>query len=602
MKGLRTVSALAGGLLAAAMTVVPVGASSVLTVPGTFPTIQAAINGAANGDTVIVAPGTYFENIDFTGKLITVESSQGPGVTTIDGGNTAPVANFSNAETPSAVLQGFTLQHGTSTASFGNEGAGIHINGASPSVIGNVITANSTCGNGAGISVRSSSAIIRDNTIAGNSKVAGCSGDGGGGIYIVGAASAQVLHNTITNNSTDFGGGIDLFAAGTPTLSNNTISNNAAATQGGGIYAVNQSDANIVQNVISANSSGSGGGLYVSPPSGTRGALLVNNTIAGNTANDSGVFLGGFDGQVALYNNIVTASSSQPAIDCDTTYSPTSPLIDHSDVFNSAGPAALGSCAGMLPNNFNISVDPKFTAAGDFHLSAGSPSIDAGNSSAPSLPATDLDGKPRVSGATVDQGVYEVQQPLVVTASSLSGAVEGMTASAVVAHYSGGAGPYTALIAWGDGQSSAGTVGSGNSVSGAHAYAEEGTYTVTVTVSDSTGASASAGAADSVSDASLSLSGTSLSVRHKTNFTVQVATLTDADPGRAVGDYSGQINWGDGTTSACPSATCTITASGGALAVNGTHNYSPKRTFTVTVTINDAGGASATTASTIQAT
>ncbi|HET7421267.1 MAG TPA: right-handed parallel beta-helix repeat-containing protein [Candidatus Dormibacteraeota bacterium] len=595
-------SALAGALLAASMAVVPVGASSVLTVPGNFPTIQAAINAAASGDTVMVDPGTYFENIDFMGKLITVQSSQGPGVTTIDGGNAAPVVNFSNAETSGAVLQGFTLQHGNGTAAFSYEGGGVHINGASPTIVGNVITANSACGDGDGISARSSSAIIRDNTITGNSKVAGCSGDGGGGIYIVGAASAQVLHNTITNNSTDFGGGIDLFASGTPTLQNNTITNNTATTQGGGIYAVNQSDASIVQNVISGNTSPSGGGLYVLPPSGTRGPLLVNNTIAGNTANDSGVFLSGFDGQVALYNNIVTAASSQPAIDCDTTYSSNSPLIDHSDVFNSAGPAAQGSCTGMIPNNFNISADPAFTGARDYHLSPGSPAIDAGNNAAPSLPPTDLDGKPRISGSAVDQGAYEFQQPLVVTAAALPGAVEGALFTAVVANFTGGAGPYSASIAWGDGQSSAGTVGSGKSVSGGHSYAEEGSYTVTVTVTDSTGASASAGTTESVSDASLSLSGTSLSVHHKTNFTARVATLSDADPGGAAGDYSGQIDWGDGTTSACPSATCTISASGGAFAVNGTHNYVHHATFRVTVTISDAGGAGASAMTTILAT
>ena len=581
---------------------VPVVAS-VISVPGSYPTIQAAINAALNGDTVVVAPGTYFENIDFKGKLITVHSAQGPGSTVIDGGGVAPVVNFSNAETSAAVLQGFTLQHGNAPFAFGYEGAGVHISGASPSVVGNVITANTTCGSGAGISIAFASPMIRDNTITGNAKQAGCSGDSGGGIYVRGAASAQIVHNTITNNGSDFGGGISLFAAGTPTLLNNTISSNTANIEGGGIDIVNQSDATIVQNIISGNTAtNSGGGIYLLTPSGTRGPLFVNNTLAGNSAPDSGVRLGGFDGQVQVLNNIITAAASQPAVLCDTTYSTASPFLDHNDLFNSVGPAAQGSCSNFLPNGANISANPQFVAAGNYHLASTSPSIDAGNNSAPSLPSSDLEGKPRISGVSVDQGVYEFQQPLVVTASSLPSAVEGAAFSAVVAHFSGGAGPYSASIAWGDGQTSAGVIGSGDSVSGTHTYAEEGGYSASVTVTDSSGATASGTTSAITADAAISLAGTTFSVHHKTTFTARVATLTDADPGGVAGDYRGQISWGDGTVSACPSSTCTIAAQPGGFSVTGTHFYYRSRTFTVSIQVRDGGGSTATATTTIQAT
>src|SRR5690348_12827308 len=146
MRALTTAgfAVLAIGILGA----IPVTAANVLNVPGTYATIQTAINASTNGDTVVVAPGTYFENLDFKGKLITVQSAQGPSVTTIDGSNLAPVVNFSTNETAAAVIQGFTLQHGNATAAFSYEGAGIHINGASPTVAGNNIVANTSCANG----------------------------------------------------------------------------------------------------------------------------------------------------------------------------------------------------------------------------------------------------------------------------------------------------------------------------------------------------------------------------------------------------------------------------------------------------------------------
>ena len=55
-------------------------------VPDHYSTIQGAINAAANGDEIIVRPGTYVENISFLGKAITLISEQGAAVTTISGG------------------------------------------------------------------------------------------------------------------------------------------------------------------------------------------------------------------------------------------------------------------------------------------------------------------------------------------------------------------------------------------------------------------------------------------------------------------------------------------------------------------------------------
>src|SRR5947199_10128278 len=69
-----------------------------LHVPSDIPTIQGAIDASANGDIVLIAPGTYYENVNFKGRAITVTSEQGPQVTIIDGRYLAPVVSFTSAE------------------------------------------------------------------------------------------------------------------------------------------------------------------------------------------------------------------------------------------------------------------------------------------------------------------------------------------------------------------------------------------------------------------------------------------------------------------------------------------------------------------------
>jgi len=156
-----------------------------------------------------------------------------------------------------------------------------------------------------------------------------------------------------------------------------------------------------------------------------------------------------------------------------------------------------------------------------------------------------------------------------------------------------------------DRTSSAGTVtanGSGGFVvSGSHVYAEEGSYAATVTVRDAGGASATANSSAGVTDAAIALTGAAgFREHHESNFTATVATLADADPGGVATDYTGQINWGDGTTSACSSTTCSITVrTSGGFTVSGSHNYKHNNTYTVTITLTDAGGSTSKTTTTI---
>ena len=67
--------------------VIPLNAlAATLTVPSPYSTIQDAINAAVDGDIVLVSDGTYLKSIDFIGRAITVQSENGAGSTTIDGG------------------------------------------------------------------------------------------------------------------------------------------------------------------------------------------------------------------------------------------------------------------------------------------------------------------------------------------------------------------------------------------------------------------------------------------------------------------------------------------------------------------------------------
>lgn len=273
--------------------------AATIRVPTQQPTIQAAIDAARNGDQVLVAPGTYFENINFEGKAIRVAAPSGRKVTIIDGGNAGSVVTFNSGEGLGSVLEGFTIQHGNASL----EGGGIYINGASPTVTGNIVNSNTAENGGGGIAVTFSSALVKDNVVTNNSQTTGYSGGvGGGGIEVGGAGAAQIIGNTIQNNrwATASGGGMTLFAAGTPVLENNIISGNSAYSEGGGIWIVNSSDALIVQNLIYNNTASQGSGIYFGVPYGNRGPLLINNTIVGTSSSPQGsaVYAGGFDDQV----------------------------------------------------------------------------------------------------------------------------------------------------------------------------------------------------------------------------------------------------------------------------------------------------------------
>jgi hypothetical protein len=209
-----------------------------------FKTIQQGINAAVGGDTVIVAEGTYFENIEFKGKNIVLTSTDplGPNIvanTIIDGNDAGSVVTFDGTETEACVLSGFTIRNGNAEWGGGISG------GTDPTA---------------------TYATIQNNTITANSAE-----QGGGGVYMF---DGLIQNNTITGNSAPYGGGLN-FCWGT--IRNNVIAGNSAGLEGGGLdWCVGTIDNNtIVGNSAKYN----GGGLAY-----CAGTSMQNCIVWGNTA------------------------------------------------------------------------------------------------------------------------------------------------------------------------------------------------------------------------------------------------------------------------------------------------------------------------------
>lgn len=224
-----------------------------LHVPGQFLTIQAAINAANPGDTVIVADGTYTGNgnrdIDFS-KSITVKSENGPEHCIIDCQGT-PVQRhrgFYLRGDPNSILDGFTITNGHH-----NHGGAIHCAyfGTRPSI---------------------ANCIIKGNYAE----------DEGGGIYIADYSCAMLTNCTFSDNAAGNYGGA-MVTEGRVIAIDCTFLRNSAGERGGGVYDL-YGYRTLINCTLSGNSAFRGGALYTHE-SDTR---LTNCTLTGNTADRAG--------------------------------------------------------------------------------------------------------------------------------------------------------------------------------------------------------------------------------------------------------------------------------------------------------------------------
>lgn len=367
------------------------GNPTVINVPSFISTIQEAIDFAWDGDTIIVQPGTYVENINFLGKAITIASlffstqdttfiSQ----TIIDGNSNGHVIEFISGEDSLSVIMGFTITNGYASGS-GNDryGGGIYCYENSNPYINNcIISSNTASHEGGGIFAYNSDFLIRNSVIEQNTVL----NFGGAGISLF--SSDPIFENVRIKEN--YGRGISCEGSN-PIIINSIISDNiAGGSGGGGIYCYVSSP--ILHNVlISGNSSFKGGGVWCDINSNIE---LINVTISSNNSYDEeggGIYC--YNSDPIILNSIISDNSGDYGIYVESG----NPTISYSDFWNNDN-GNFYNCNSWVGNNIttnangdscdafmNIQLNPLFIdlANNNFNLTINSPCIDAGD---PTLP------------------------------------------------------------------------------------------------------------------------------------------------------------------------------------------------------------------------
>ncbi len=227
---------------------------------GDYLSIQDGIDAASEGDTVLVATGTYTgignRDLDFHGTDILLTSEAGSDSTIIDCEGAGRGFHFHSGESSSSVVDGFTVANGTAQVS----GGGVLCTDASSPTIRNSVITQNVCflGNGGGVCSEAGSSpslfdcIISDNS-SGFSAGMACS-DG----------SPSLVNVTFSGNvATEDHGGLSCSAC-TLSLVGCTFSDNVAQDYFGGGFSCYSSDVTLRDVLFTGNSTIYGGAMYCS--------------------------------------------------------------------------------------------------------------------------------------------------------------------------------------------------------------------------------------------------------------------------------------------------------------------------------------------------
>ena len=355
-------------------------------------TIQGAIDGAIDGDTILIRDGIYSgeenRDIDFKGKALTVTSENGPENCTVNCQGTEQEPHrgflFHSGESRDSILDGITIINGTTVDSPFNGGGGIACKYSSNPTIKNCILKNNTTGEwqgGGGIYCMNSSPFIFGCTISDN--VAG-NGEGGA---IATIYSNPIIENCVISNNhngaTHFGGS----PGSSPTIRNCLIINN----KGVGIKCDNRSNPKIINSTICGNISYSAGGLWSFADCSIQ---IYNSIIWGNY---------GYNPKTGKYDRPSQIQISDDYI-----------KIDYSCIQGGEKNIHIYDEGTVNWKENNIDVNPIFIdpLLGNYRLDVDSPCIETGNNTFISE-EFDLDGNPRLLDGdydgrlVVDMGAYE---------------------------------------------------------------------------------------------------------------------------------------------------------------------------------------------------
>jgi len=362
-------------------------------VPGDYPTIQAAIDAAGDGDTLLIADGIYSGTGNFdiywdaNQKHLVIRSEHGRDHCIIDCMEQGRGFVLDMGQDNRDVIDGLTITNGYGR---GNAGGGILIDSTSPRIINCMLIHNSTGGDmddvyygGGAITVYgNASPIIQGNIIRGN-----YSGAGGGGVSFSNGASGVLENNIIDGNETHGdGGGIAHYYNSSPLIINNLIINNfSRGHYGGGIFSY-ISNPSVINCTIAFNTTyieyfpGEGGGIGAQgkPFPVFRNCLIWNNISSSYTMN---VYWPSLTWMDISYSNVEN---------------------DLGHIFDLKPYTNIDSLPGFL--------DPDH---GNFQLVGSSPCINMGtpDTTGLSLPWKDLSGNDRIIGGRVDIGAYENRGP-----------------------------------------------------------------------------------------------------------------------------------------------------------------------------------------------
>ncbi|MBN1503527.1 MAG: right-handed parallel beta-helix repeat-containing protein [Candidatus Eisenbacteria bacterium] len=373
-------------LLAAlvAASAVPAAFGRTFKVPSRYKTVQRAIDAASPGDTVLVGPGVYKENL-IVRKTVSLIGTAGAAKTVIDAGRKDIALRCEQVDS-TAVIKGFTFRNGV-----GVNGGGVLLSSSFPTVVGNVFTQDSAK-YGGGLCALWSNSKIRDNKFIRNrasfggavysmfispdidsNLVEGNSAELGGGIFLAKSSAARVRGNVILENLAQSGGGMFLNGA-EPLIEGNLFKRNRAvkgerdeSEEGGAIGAI-ESGGVIRGNILVENSGARGGAVAM-----TRGAApnLEGNTIALNSGVDSLCAGAYFEGVFpSIVNNLFYGNSPGYAVYCKDNATPVLSC-------NLFWKNSTGDYFGVLTDTHELREDPLLHSPekGDFRLKEGSPAL-----------------------------------------------------------------------------------------------------------------------------------------------------------------------------------------------------------------------------------